>query len=145
MVKEIKEERKSTKEKEESSIDWFEDHESHEEDEDSKEDPSDIEIEDDDIFFDDETFSRRMTNFLVNQRKDVSLENMLDSPEVNLEDRLPKQEDRNPNPDKVFDYMTIDPTNELKYENVGWSFFQAVGKADGGIQQFAVHRQTIDL
>lgn len=103
--------------KEDISIDWFEDHEPYEEDEEevSEEDLEELE---DTLFEDNDEFNRRVGHFLSNQRKEVSLEKMLELPENNLEDSLPKKEENNKPPENNFDYMAKPEEEQMKYQTV---------------------------
>lgn len=82
-----KKEEKETEKTEEVSIDWFEDHEfCEEEDKEKIEEIKDEELED--FFEETDNFSQRLGHFLANQKKDVSLEKILDLPKNTLEENF---------------------------------------------------------
>lgn len=96
MAKKEKKDSSETKgKKDDVSIDWFEDHESYEESEDEEvlEEASERM---DDFFEEEDNFNQRVNHFLANQKKDVSLEKMLefqpDTLEQNFSQR--KKEER---------------------------------------------------
>ena len=109
-------EKKKDPQNEEISIDWFEDHESSDKDE----EPEELIEEDleDTIFEDNKEFNRKVGHFLSNQRKDVSLEKMLELPENNLENSLPKKEEDNKPPESNFDYLVKSEEEQIKYKSV---------------------------
>ena len=96
-------EKKKENSKEDVSIDWFEDHESYDQDEEAEE-----LIEEgleDDLFEDNEEFNQRVGHFLANQRKDVSLEKILEISESNFEEVLPERKEEEKPEKQEFDYM----------------------------------------
>jgi hypothetical protein len=105
----------------EFSIDWFEDHESYDESNDDKEKEPEEDLTDefskaDEITFDDD-FNWRMTNFVINQRKDVSLEKMLELPEPDISADVPARVEEGSN-DEPFDYLAKPGEDSVKYEVV---------------------------
>ena len=125
-----KEEKKSKEEKEKKKVkngeisqDWFEDHESYDEalenqeNEEDKEKLSEEDFEElEEKLEEEEEFNSRVRHFLSNQKKDVSLEKMLEVSESSLEENVPKKkEEINPNEDN-FDYMAGNKIEEMKYE-----------------------------
>ncbi len=101
---------------EEASIDWFEDHEPYDENEESDEDPIEEESPEE-VFFDDNSFNQRMLRFITSQKNEVSLENILELPQRNLEDSLPKQREEQ-NSDADFDYIKKPEDDLIKYEGM---------------------------
>ncbi|PJE81474.1 hypothetical protein COU58_02400 [Candidatus Pacearchaeota archaeon CG10_big_fil_rev_8_21_14_0_10_32_42] len=112
---------KKNKDEGEISADWFEDHESYDEEEDNqKEEISEEDLEElEENIEEDEKFSSRIRHFLANQRKDVSLEKMVEPFETKLEDNFMdvKREEIRPD-ENNFDYMTGNKIEGMKYQTM---------------------------
>jgi len=109
------EEKKDKDSKEEISQDWFEDHESYDEEEDAEEF---AEEETNEILEEDEEFNQRVGHFLANQKKDVSLEKILEFPKNSLEENLPKPKEKKEDIENKIDYLT----GNMKFLNQIQSF-----------------------
>lgn len=100
----------------EESVDWFDEDEPHDED-DSDDELSEEEMEElEESLEEDEIFNRRMQRFLANQKRDVSLEKILEIPEGNLESFVPVKEDDEKISGDHFDYMVKNEEDKLKYQ-----------------------------
>ena len=111
----------SEKETEELNADWFEDHESYDADDDSGDEVEDLDSEEMEEYFEgNEEFDSRVKHFLSNQRKDVSLEKMVEIPSGSIEENLPARKEENLRPEENnFDYLTKPEDNGTMYKPVG--------------------------
>ncbi len=98
---------------EEISQDWFEDHESYDEEEEAKEF---LEEETNEILEEDEEFNQRVRHFLANQKKDVSLEKMLEFTENSFKENLPQPKESMEKTESNIDYLAGNKIDEMKYE-----------------------------
>jgi len=113
--KEIKETTKGKNKDKDISIDWFEDHESYGDEENEK--GSNEELEEDDLFEEEDNFGQRLNHFLANQKKDVSLEKMLEVPTLSLEDNFSSQKKEELFEDEKIEYIPKnEEDNQMKYE-----------------------------
>lgn len=116
MEKKDKKEIKKKKDKEDISQEWFEDHEDYDDEEDSSEEGEKDEVLDDDLYEESE-FNSRVRHFLANQKKDVSLERMVEFNEDNVDENLPlKKKEEEIGNEEIFDYMTGNKIEGLKYQ-----------------------------
>ncbi|MCR4327614.1 MAG: hypothetical protein NUV46_03470 [Nanoarchaeota archaeon] len=115
MQKKDKKENKKKKDEEDLSQDWFEDHEPYDEEKKlSKEEVKRLE----ENLEEDREFKSRVSHFLANQKKDVSLEKMFEISEDKLEEVLPKKsEDFEKKDEDAFDYMTGNKIEGMKYDS----------------------------
>lgn len=114
MRKEEENKKNKKKKKEEISTEWFESHEEATED---KKEPNEEEFLEE--FFDkDENFNSRLREFLANQRKDVSLEKMIEIPSSNLESLPERKDEEDEKPEKI-EYLLKNEDEGVKYDPAG--------------------------
>ncbi|MBU2612660.1 MAG: hypothetical protein KKB62_02985 [Nanoarchaeota archaeon] len=107
------------KKEEEISQNWFEDHESYDEEE---EEEGDEELSEEDLeeaeeaLEREEEFNSRVRHFLANQKRDVSLENIVDIPPSSLEEMLPKKKEEDEKSEENLDYLSGNKIEGMKYQ-----------------------------
>ncbi|MBS3084667.1 hypothetical protein J4411_02025 [Candidatus Pacearchaeota archaeon] len=94
------------------SQDWFEDHEPYKEEELSEDELEELETS----LEDEAEFKNRMMHFLTSQKRDVSLENMLEIPESDIDEPTKNIKDDDTRKEDNFDYIPKPKAELMKYQ-----------------------------
>ncbi len=111
-----------TKKDNEPSKDWFEDHEEYEEDDEDEEETEGLTEEEireiEESLREREITNLQMQRFLMGQKKEVSLEKMLESSETIIESPFEKKEEENKISENNFDYLAKPEESQMKYQTM---------------------------